>query len=293
LLQNIESLYSSSAKLKNTTIKIITDNDKLLFKSDPRLLEEIITNLVNNAVKFTENGTIKLKAETISDNGQKNLIIKVEDTGIGIPKDKQKVVWYEFRQASEGLNRSFEGSGLGLTITKKYVEMLGGEIFLESEVNIGSVFTIKLPMNDVDLKISEQTIKPETIKPISKKLSNKKFKVLYVEDDVIALNYISIVLKSLYAVTTAFSAKAALEQVNASQFDILMLDINLGKGMDGIELMKKIRQIKNYKTTPIVAVTAYAAQSDKEEFLLKGFTHYISKPFTSTEIKELLAQIVS
>ncbi len=291
LLQNIESLYSSSAKLKNTVISTVTENQKILFKSDPRLLEEILTNLVSNAVKFTENGLIKLIANIALIDNQKKLIIKVEDNGIGIPKDKQHIVWYEFRQVSEGLNRSFEGSGLGLTITKKYTEMLGGEISLESEVNVGSKFTIKLPVNDVDLKISEKTITADVVKPISKKLDDKKNKILYVEDDVIALNYITIVLRSLYDVTTAFSAKAALENINTTQFDLLMLDINLGKGMDGVELMQQIRGIENYKTVPIVAVTAYAAQSDKEEFLAKGFTHYISKPFTSRELKDLLNKV--
>ncbi|MBK7632399.1 MAG: PAS domain S-box protein [Ignavibacteriales bacterium] len=293
LLKSTGLLYSSSAKLKNTIITIVTEDQNLIVKSDQRLLEEILNNLVSNAVKFTENGTIKLIANTDLIDNQKNLIIKVEDTGIGIPKDKQSVVWYEFRQASEGLNRSFEGSGLGLTITKKYVEMLGGKISLESDENVGSSFTIKLPMNEVDLKINEHIIiSSDTIKPSSKKPQNKKSKILYVEDDTIALNYISIVLKSLYDVKTAFSAKAALEQINSTEYDILMLDINLGKGMDGVELMQKIRQIDIYKTTPIVAVTAYAAQSDKEEFLAKGFTHYISKPFTSKELKDLLNKVL-
>lgn len=124
LLKSTGLLYSSSAKLKNTIITIVTEDQNLIVKSDQRLLEEILNNLVSNAVKFTENGTIKLIANTDLIDNQKNLIIKVEDTGIGIPKDKQSVVWYEFRQASEGLNRSFEGSGLGLTITKNMLKCL-------------------------------------------------------------------------------------------------------------------------------------------------------------------------
>lgn len=293
VLKNTQSLYSNSAKLNNTVITVTPENEKLPFKTDQRLLEEILNNLVSNAVKFTENGTIKISAQKEFDVDKENLIIKVKDNGIGIPKDKQHLVWYEFRQVSEGLNRSFEGTGLGLTITKKYVEILGGKITLESEVNAGSTFTIVLPINDIDIKTEDESAK--TTIPIKQPVQNpdnKKYKVLYVEDDIIALNYISIVLRSLYEVSTAFSAKAALEQVNKTEYDVLMLDINLGKGMDGVELMQEIRKIENYKSIPIVAVTAYAAQSDKEEFLAKGFSHYISKPFTSSELKGLLNGIL-
>ncbi len=292
LINNLQSFYSSSAKLKNTTITTELQHPQMTFKSDPRLLEDILNNLVSNSVKFTEGGNINLAA-SIDLAGEKNILtIKVQDTGIGIPKDKQNLVWYEFRQASEGLNRSFEGTGLGLTITKKYVEILGGEITLESQVNTGTTFTIKLPMKKADHKTTAKTESiPNEIKVEPKIHTDKKYKILYVEDDMIALNYISIILKSLYDVTTAFSAKIAAELVNTVQYDALMLDINLGRGMDGVELMQIIRKMKNYKTTPIVAVTAYAAQSDKEEFLEKGFSHYISKPFTSAELKNLLSSL--
>ena len=109
----------------------------------------------------------------------------------------------------------------------------------------------------------------------------------------VALQFINIILKSTYDVETVFKAKAALELAQKENYDVLMLDINLGTGMDGVELMQKIRQIDFYKNIPIVAVTAYAAQSDKKEFLAKGFTHYISKPFTKKELFSLLQEVLS
>ncbi len=294
LIKNIESLYSNTAKLKNTVLITQTEKQEILINSDQRILEEVLNNLVSNAVKFTENGIIKLSIGIYVTDDEQSAVIEVEDTGIGISQEKQNLVWQEFRQASEGLNRSFEGSGLGLSITKKYVEMLGGQIELKSEENIGSVFTITLPVNNAAaIKKDKQKIKIQNTIPVKQKTENNKCKILYVEDDSVALNYISIVLKSMYDVTTAFSATAALEKVNSEQYDFLMLDINLGKGMDGVELMQEIRKIESYKTTPIAAVTAYAAQSDKEEFLEKGFTHYISKPFTSVELKILLSEMCS
>ena len=122
--------------------------------------------------------------------------------------------------------------------------------------------------------------------------SDKKPRVLYVEDDSIALSYVGLVLKSDYDIETAFDAKIAMEKVSNVKFDVLLLDINLGKGTDGVELMQMIRKLDNYKSTPMVAVTAYADIKDKEEFLVKGFTHYISKPFISKDLLDLLKKVV-
>jgi PAS domain S-box-containing protein len=294
LLKSVEAFYYNSAKLNNTTISSVLKDESIIVKSDAKLLEDVLNNLVSNAVKFTHDGNIILRAEKIIENKKDYLVIIVEDNGIGIPKDKQSLVWQEFRQASEGLNRSFEGTGLGLTITKKYVEMLGGEISLESEENVGTVFTIKMPVDDKEIKVSEQEIIiPEAVKPAPEKIKNRRYKILYVEDDMVALQFINIILKSSYNVETVYRATAALELIKKEQYDVLMLDINLGSGMDGVQLMQKIREIDYYKNIPIVAVTAYAAQSDKIEFLAKGFTHYISKPFTRNQLLTLLKDVLS
>jgi PAS domain S-box-containing protein len=294
LLKSIESFYQSAARLNHTTITTKIENESISIRSDLKLMEDILNNLVSNAVKFTHNGTIKLSAQKIFSNDKYHIAIKVEDNGIGIPKEKQSLVWQEFRQASEGLNRSFEGTGLGLTITKKYVEILGGEISLESEENVGTTFTILLPRDNH--KISELETEVRISNPRKtdiEKPKNKRHKILYVEDDMVALQFINIILKSTYDVETVFKAKEALDLSEKEKYDVLMLDINLGSGMDGVELMQKIRQMDYYKNTPIVAVTAYAAQSDKKEFLAKGFTHYISKPFTKKELFSLLKEVLS
>ncbi len=293
LVRQVAVFFQSSAKINNTTIDTEIEEKSLIINSDDRILEDVLNNLVNNAVKYTHDGFIKLSVQKISFNNKSSLSIKVEDSGIGIPKEKQGVIWQEFRQASEGFNRSFEGTGLGLTIAKKYVELLGGKISLVSEENKGSVFTIKLPFDNID--VQEPDAKPEikTAEPNTKRIINKRPNILFVEDDTVALQFISIVLKSYYDLETASDAETALKLTAQKQYDVLLLDINLGRGMDGIELMQRIKKIEYYKKIPIVAVTAYAAKSDKDEFLSKGFTHYISKPFTSVELKNLLKQILA
>lgn len=294
MLKDVESLYSNSAKINKTIISTVTEEKSIKIKSDAKLLEDILNNLVNNAVKFTHNGSIKLSASKITFQNNPGIKIIVEDTGIGIPAEKQNLVWQEFRQASEGLNRSFEGTGLGLTISKKYVELLGGSISLQSEERKGSVFTISLPLNlNLVSTVTDKTVAKSDIKPLAQKQTSGKPKILYVEDDIVALQFINIVLKSGFNVDTAFSANEALEKVAIKKYDTLMLDINLGSGMDGLELMQKIRENSYYKNIPVVAVTAYAAESDKTEFLAKGFNYYISKPFTQKELFKLLNEIFS
>lgn len=289
----IAALFSKLALSNNTTVLTEIDSENINIKSDKKMLEDILNNLVNNAIKFTKNGTITISAHKSKIDGQNLLVLKVADTGVGIPKDKQDIVWLEFRQASEGLNRSFEGTGLGLTITKKYVELLGGTISLQSEEGKGTTFTIELPVKSFNEKNDNSAAAEQKSEfPLQEKSDTaNKPNILYVEDDVVALSFINIILRNHYNVQTAFSAQAALEIVNNKTFDALLLDINLGKGMDGVELMQKIRQIKGFEKLPIVAVTAYAAESDKVEFISKGFTHYLSKPFSSQELKDLLSKI--
>ncbi len=292
LIERLSTLYSKSAAIKNTEINTNILTKPIIVKSDEKLLEEIITNLLNNAVKYTQDGRIDITCRLKLIEKINYLEIVIADTGVGIPKDKQEIIWQEFRQASEGLNRSFEGTGLGLTIIKKYITTLNGNINLESEVGKGTVFTIELP---VVLSDNQNIISNEEIKQIvteNKIVDTKKRKILYVEDDMVALKYIDIVLSESYDITTALTSDLAIELVNKNKYDILMLDINLGKGIDGVELMQSMRKVPGYAETPIVAVTAYAANSDKAEFLSKGFSHYISKPFSSVQLKTLLKNIL-
>ena len=285
-------LYSQSCKNNNSYIKTNLLFDKKLIKIDRRLVEEVLNNLISNAVKYTQDGVIEISNRRIGIENKNVLEIVISDTGLGIPNEMQDIIWQEFRQASEGYSRSFEGTGLGLTITKRYIELLGGKIYLQSEVGKGSTFTLHIPFEAVDTEIElVDKINKNELPAKVQEIQISKPKILYVEDDIISLDYIYLVLKSAYEIDTAFKVNKALELVNENNYDALLLDINLGRGIDGIELMQQIRQIKHYKNIPIVAVTAYAAETDKLEFLAKGFTHYLSKPFSSQELKDLLNKI--
>jgi PAS domain S-box-containing protein len=146
IIKDVVDHYSSAAWQRNLSLEFITKLDKIYSNLDERLFREVLNNLINNAIKFTNNGGITVSLSTDADK----MIIKVIDTGIGIPSESLGIIFEEFRQVSEGYGRNFEGTGLGLTITKKFVEKLGGKISVESKTDIGSVFTVVFPITKDD-----------------------------------------------------------------------------------------------------------------------------------------------
>ncbi len=293
LLTSLKDMYQVTSQKQNTFINTKLNVKSFLLKTDERLLTEILNNLISNAVKYTINGLIEITTEVISKREEGFLIIKVSDNGIGIPEDKLEVIWDDFRQVSEGFNRTFEGTGLGLSITKKYVGLIGGKISVESKLDKGTTFTIELPCTETDCidEIITQILPTQGNSNKSKTI--KKEKILFVEDEGITLLYVKKLLADLYEVDTADNATIALEKINQNYYSALLLDINLKKGIDGLKLMQLVREIPFYKTIPIAALTAFATSSDKIEFLNKGFSHYLSKPFDSSELFKLLENMLS
>ena len=293
LLTSLKDMYQVTSQKQNTFINTKLNVKSFLLKTDERLLTEILNNLISNAVKYTINGLIEITTEVISKIEERFLIIKVSDNGIGIPEDKLEVIWDDFRQVSEGFNRTFEGTGLGLSITKKYVGLIGGKISVESKLDKGTTFTIELPCTKTDCidEIITQILPTQGNSNKSKTI--KKEKILFVEDEGITLLYVKKLLADLYEVDTADNATNALEKINQNYYSALLLDINLKKGIDGLKLMQLVREIPFYKTIPIAALTAFATSSDKIEFLNKGFSHYLSKPFDSVELFKLLENMLS
>ncbi len=291
LVDEVRILFDSVARKKNIELKSSYPKEGLSIKSDPKILREILNNLVNNAVKYTEKGSILIEVKRNELTGE--IMVRVKDTGIGIPKDKLDIIFEEFRQASEGLARNFEGTGLGLSITKKFVQLLGGKIFVESQVGLGSTFTVVFPYNPSTK--SSNSIKTNDERSIRDQILSKAPKerkyLLIVENDRINAAVIEAYVKKDYDVDVVGSGEAAVKKASEKQYDAILMDINLGSGINGVEATQQIRKIKGYEKTPIVAVTAFALKGDKEEFLAKGCSHYISKPFTQPQIIALLNEI--
>lgn len=283
LIKESIDLYTGIASQNN--IDIIFNNKYLNINCpiDEGLFNHVFNNIINNAVKFTNNGYVKVSTD-ILDN---KVLIKVKDTGIGIPEDKIHLIWEEFRQASEGMSRSFEGTGLGLTIAKKYTELMGGTISVESKIDVGSTFTITFPLTHTD----EITKYEGEMNSNIKSETPNKINILYVEDDFIAAKLVKKILPEKYNLDIAESDVDAIVKFNNKIYDGFLMDINLRKGMDGIMVAQLIRENPEYKNTPIIAVTAYAMDEDKKEFLEKGMSHYISKPFSKINLLNLLDEV--
>jgi PAS domain S-box-containing protein len=281
-------LYQISAAAKNIILKENFPTTNIQLQTDEKLLREIIDNLISNAIKFTPSGSITVSLQ----QKYNQVVIKISDTGIGIPIDKLDYIFEEFRQVSEGMSRNFEGTGLGLTIVKKYVHLLNGTISVESKVGLGSTFIVRLPITDFVLKpgIAKDNDASQNLDTIA--FNNIQYSVLIVEDDLISEKVFKKMLAEDYVVFTTHTGLEAIELVKKHTIDVILMDINLRHDMSGIETTKIIRKIKGYENKPIVAMTAYAMLSDRDEFLRNGCSHYIAKPFRRNELLQLLDEIL-
>ena len=236
----------------------------------------VLTNLVKNAIKYTEKGSIEFGYKKRDDL----LEFYVKDTGIGIPKDRHEAIFERFIQADIADKNAFQGAGLGLSISKAYVEMLGGEIWVESEEGKGSVFYFTIPYHNQ--KVIEGT-EFKDIKVVSKFKSIDKLKILIVEDDEISEELIEIAVKSIgKEILKATTGEEAVEAcIKSPDIDLVLMDIQLPI-MNGYEATKQIRSFN--KDVVIIAQTAFALRGDKEKSIAAGCNDYITKPINSQDL---------
>lgn len=264
-------------------IKLILTNPKtpltLLFISDEVKLIQILKNLLNNAIKFTNAGTISFGYEI--DTEKKIILFKVNDTGIGIDEKEQKEIFNRFKriQTDETINKC--GLGLGLAINKAYIEMLNGEIWLESEKNIGSVFSFSLP-----LKTASLPNQPEN--SIKSTYSDKNSTILVAEDEDYNFMLVEILLSEKgYKVIRANNGLEAVSQcIENKNINLVLMDIKMPK-LSGLEAQKQIKIFN--PSLPIIALSAFNSQEDKKELFEAGFINFLPKPLN----KELLYNAIS
>jgi PAS domain S-box-containing protein len=258
---------------------------------DDLLLNQILTNLIGNAEKFTSEGkieiTVKVKAK---ESNQYSLEFIVSDTGIGIPKDKLGLIFQTFRQVDGDIKRKFGGTGLGLSITKQLIELQGGSIEVQSELGKGSKFIFNLPYKDSGNKI---TVKEYSVPTLSN-IQTSEIKVLVVEDNYMNRKYISTLLKKWnITYSMANDGREGFEIAQKEKFDIIFMDVQMPV-MDGYESTIAIRNSKNMNAdTCIIALTASAMLSQKDKAFQAGMNDYLSKPFTPDQIVEKIQKYCS
>lgn len=282
-----EVLHKHSELFGRKRLTIVESIDQqICTKLDKSLFSNIIFHLVDNAIKFTDTGTINIivKSEVIS-----NLpwaVLKVRDTGKGITDEQLEYIFDAFRQGEEGIGRSYEGTGLGLTLCKKFAEAMGGKIEVESKSGVGSTFTVRFPVSvstisEINIAESDE---PEAGSgdPVNKPM------VLIVEDNEFNADLTSRFLKEKYVTDIAYSGIQAIKMAYMTRYDMILMDINLGHEMDGIRATREIRTIEGYSLTPIIAVTGYSNPNEKQFILSQGLTDFLSKPFNRKELLEIM-----
>ncbi|MCX6158421.1 MAG: response regulator [Ignavibacteriae bacterium] len=292
LTKEVIQLFELVANKKSLYLNIDSSLDSCIVKLDMGLTRQVLNNLINNAVKFTKEGGVRVNVLKELSGNIDYAVIKVTDTGIGIPEDKVDLIWEEFRQVSEGHGRSFEGNGLGLSLCKKFVDLLGGILSIEESVlGKGTTFKVMLPLNK-DFMVPDI---PEVI--LSKKLTTEKnvvpeidngLNVLYVEDDLPSGILMKNSLKNICKLDIVTTGEEAIDVARKKKYSLILMDINLGDGINGATACGEIKLIDGYRNVPIVAITAFAMVGDKEKFLEKGFDNYMSKPFVNLDLPEFV-----
>lgn len=269
------------------TFECNIDSDTTI-NGDPYRLNQIVTNLVNNATKFTEKGGVKTVCDTSIKNDTLALHISVTDTGIGIPKNKLNEIFGEFTQAHSSHTRKFGGTGLGLSICKKLIELQGGEIKVNSKENKGSTFEFTIQYTLSKGKINKASEKSFDYKKL------EDLKIIVADDNDVNLLFTrSLLEEKNIKVFEASNGKDAMSLLDDESIDLILMDIQMPI-LDGINATKKIRKsTKEYKNIPIIALTANALQGDLDHYLEIGMNDYISKPFKEVELFQKIAKALN
>lgn len=283
VIQEVAKSIQSVYEQKRINLAIEIDSvfqDKII--GDPFRLRQIVTNIIGNAFKFTAEGFIKIEVKA---NVEKRfIIIRIEDSGIGIQQDKQQLIFEEFTQANENIEKKYGGTGLGLTISKKMVEILGGKLSLNSEYGKGSVFEIQLP-----LLLDSSSPKTQTID-----YSNTQLTAAVVDDDINLLNLTTEILQqNNFNVLPYNSASAALEALESKSFDFVITDIQMPE-MDGFQFLKELKESVtiNVDKKPVIALTG-RTDLETEIYIKAGFTNVMRKPYSPKALLETIDSILN
>lgn len=298
LLKDIINIIFNRAHEKN--LDIISEIDQTIpcqLIGDAVRIRQVLINLLNNAVKFTKQGYVKLLISYTRIEDRLTLQAEVWDTGSGIRREDLDKIFTSFQRVDTQNTRSIEGSGLGLTICKNFVELMGGEIDVESEYGKGSCFRVILPQKIADEKPLSEYLKsnPAEVENIFREgFTAPDARILVVDDNRLNLA----VIKGLLApykvqLTTVQSGQECLDLLESNRYDLIFMD-HMMPEMDGIETFNKIRlKPDEYsRTVPVVILTANAVSGMKERFLAAGFQDFISKPIDISVLEQVLLKFI-
>jgi signal transduction histidine kinase/CheY-like chemotaxis protein len=278
LLRDVTIAHRVIAERKSLQFQLELPKDATVpVFADPSAVRQVVNNLVGNAIKFTNTGSVTIRLLCL---GEGRFVIEVQDTGIGIADDKLAAVFDRFSQADESTTREFGGTGLGLTITKQLVGMMEGTISVESSQGAGSLFRVEVILPAATVST-----------PIEPDCDSLNLRILLAEDNLVNTMVIQHQLSQLGCLTThCEDGKAAVDAFQLGQFDVVLLDVQMPV-MDGIEACKQLRRLHPGRL-PIIALTANALEKERERCLEAGMDAFLTKPTTVTQLRETLVRVV-
>jgi signal transduction histidine kinase/CheY-like chemotaxis protein len=289
LVEGAAKAFALSARQKKLELVAgLSPDCPALIKSDPTRLRQVLYNLLGNAVKFTERGGIILRVTPEDNHDRRVLHFSVSDTGIGIASEKQAAVFAPFSQADVSTTRRFGGTGLGLTICQRIVQLMEGKIWVESQLGTGTTFHFVVPLTATE-KL------PEPSKPVSvvKTAGRPPLRILLAEDNRVNQKLATTMLQRQgHVVNVATDGKAALELFRAQPFDLILMDVQMPE-MDGFEATRLIREHEQHSQTriPIIAMTAHVMKEDVERCVAVGMDAHLPKPLDSKQLFAMLDSI--
>ena len=287
MFDNLYSIFQKrviDSDIQGFQLRLEKPCPSLIINGDEQRLIQIFSNLIDNAIRFTHQGNITFGVSSISN---KEVTLFVSDTGIGIEKEKQLLIFERFMQADSGTARNYGGTGLGLAIVKKLLEMMGSEIHLLSEPGKGTRFWFKLGylsvVNEKEVEQEETEAKKNTD---TKENKDNSTKILVVEDNSASIYYLRLILGKNYSkLTFASTGKEALERYKTDSPDIILIDIGL-PDMSGLDVIRKIREVDN--NVRIIVQTAYAMAEDEQKAREAGCDDFLSKPMKTQVLLDKL-----
>jgi len=267
MLKSLAAEFAPKAEEKGLRLQTTCDDsvpDVVL--GDELRLRHLLGHLLNNAIKFTTQGEVELRASASTAIGDSALRVQVRDTGIGIASEKLASIFESFRQLESGLARSYPGLGLGLAIAEKLASLMHAELLVESEPGVGSVFTANIPVR------------------LAKAPAREDYRILLVDDNSVAQTVASRMLRrQSFHVDCVGSGQAALEAAGQTHYDLILMDLQM-PGMDGLETARRLRGIEGYQRIPIVALTANSSTEFQAACGKEGMQAFLAKPVRSAEL---------
>jgi CheY-like chemotaxis protein len=284
---NVVKLMGVRAREKGFDVRL--DYDPAagdLYIGDPFRVQQILNNLIGNAVKFTDHGGVTISVRPEDNRLWHGVVIEVADTGIGIAAEKLDLIFEKFTQADSSMTRKYGGSGLGLSICKALVERMDGTVTAASTPGLGSIFTVRLPL--------ERSLR-EVAAPAEPPRDRGRCGVLIVDDYEPNVLVVSCLLDEMeLSYDVAHTGMEALRKAMATDFDVILMDVQM-PGMDGYECTRRIREMEQEKgldQVPIIAMTAHVRAVDRSACLEAGMTDFIAKPFLPSDLARFLRGVM-